>query len=45
MGIDTSDMSVTEENSELIVDINYSLEMNGNHVSRSHVVIKIRDED
>ncbi len=45
MGIDTLDMCITEEDGEIIVDIFYNLEMNGNHMAHSHVVIKVRDED
>lgn len=45
MGIDTSDMCITEKDDEMIVDISYNLEMNGNHVAKSHVMIKVRDEE
>ena len=45
MGIDTSDMCITENDGEMNVDIHYNLEMNGNYVAKSHVVIKVRDED
>ncbi len=44
MGIDTSDMCITENDGEMNVDIHYNLEMNGNHVAKSHVVIKVREE-
>lgn len=44
MGIDTSDLCITEEENEILVDIRYALEMNGNYMSQSHVVIKVRDD-
>ncbi len=45
MGIDTTDMCITQTDSEIIVDISYNIEMNGSHVAQSHVVIKARDEN
>ena len=45
MGIDTSDMCITENDGELIADIRYKLEMNGSYMAQSHVVIKVRNED
>lgn len=44
MGIDTADLCITEAESEILVDISYTLEMNGIYNSQSHVVIKVRED-
>ena len=45
MGIDTSDLCITESESEILVDISYAIEMNGSCATQSHVVIKVIDDE
>lgn len=45
MGIDTSDLCITESESEILVDISYAIEMNGSCATQNHVVIKVRDDE
>ena len=45
MGIDTSDLCITENESEILVDISYAIEMNGSCATQSRVVIKVKDDE
>ena len=45
MGIDTSDLCITESESEILVDISYAIEMNGSCATQSHVVFKVIDDE
>ncbi|MGN1187223.1 MAG: DUF1934 domain-containing protein [Lachnospiraceae bacterium] len=45
MGIDTSDLCITEAENELAVDISYALDMNCQHMSDCHVAIKISEQE
>lgn len=43
MGIDTSELDITEEEGYLAVDICYALDMNYEHMSDCHVAIRVSE--